>query len=267
MTKEAYPFRMDNLIPWSIVAFDSEERNPSERIQMIKELGFRQYAFGGRAKHLATMKEEWRMAKKEGIRISAAWLYLNAKKDCPGQLKPMSENIFQSLKEVGLETQIWVGFHPEYFVGLAEEEALQKGIKMMGYLCQRAKSINCKMALYNHGGWLGEPENQLKIIRALPQYDIGIIYNFHHGHNQLDRYAEIIENIMPYLWSVNLNGMKKEGPKIISIGQGTLEKEMIALLIEKGFKGPFGILGHVKGGDAKLILKENLEGLHTLFPR
>ncbi|MFT6754609.1 MAG: hypothetical protein ACJAV9_000076 [Urechidicola sp.] len=33
------PFRTENLIPWSIVAFDKLERTPSERVAMVKRLG------------------------------------------------------------------------------------------------------------------------------------------------------------------------------------------------------------------------------------
>ena len=61
--------------------------------------------------------------------------------------------------------------------------------------------------------------------------------------------------------------MKKDGPKIITIGEGNLEKEMIQELLDLGYKGPFGILGHVKGGDAELILIKNRIGLQKLFPQ
>jgi len=266
VAKTTYPFEIDNLIPWSIVAFDVKERTPIQRIEMVKKLGFSQYAFGGREAHIARLEEEITIAKKENIKISAVWLYINHLKDTPGKLKPMSEQVFQALGNTGLSTQIWVGFSPDYYNGLSQEQALETTTKMISYLCERAKAVNCKIALYNHGGWPGEPENQLQIMKSLPQYEIGMIYNFHHGHEQLERYSQIIEEILPYLWSVSLNGMKKEGPKIISIGKGNIEKEMIQLLIDNGYNGPWGILGHVKGGDPELILEENLNGLQTLFP-
>ncbi|MCD6543561.1 MAG: hypothetical protein J7K34_03540, partial [Flavobacteriaceae bacterium] len=79
-------------------------------------------------------------------------------------------------------------------------------------------------------------------------------------------FLEDIKKMKPYLWCVNLNGIKKDGPKIITIGEGDMEKEMIQQVLDMGYKGPFGILGHVKGGDAKVILKDNLDGLQTLFP-
>ena len=45
------------------------------------------------------------------------------------------------------------------------------------------------------------------------------------------------------------------------IGQGNLEIEIIHLLVLLGYKGPFGVLGHVKNEDVALTLKQHLRGL------
>ena len=257
------PFRTENLIPWSIVAFDKLERTPSERVSMIKNLGFSQYAFGGRKKHVETMVAELNIAKAVGIKISAVWLYIN-NKDTLLNLKRVNEMVFKSLKATGLSTQIWVGIDAEFFEGLTQSQSLKKAQDMISFLSKKAQKVNCKIALYNHGGWFGEPENQLEIMKRLPQYDIGIIYNFHHAHKQLENYRRIIDQIHPFLWCVNLNGMKKEGPKIMTIGQGALEKKMIEILLKKGYTGPLGILGHVKDEDVAFTLQKNLVGLQSL---
>ena len=34
-------------------------------------------------------------------------------------------------------------------------------------LAEEAGKIGCSLALYNHGGWFGEPENQIAIIERL----------------------------------------------------------------------------------------------------
>ena len=91
------PFRTENLIPWSIVAFDKLERTPSERVAMIKNLGFSQYAFGGRKKHVETLVDELNIAKSEGIKISAVWLYIN-NKDTLTALKRANEMVFESYR-------------------------------------------------------------------------------------------------------------------------------------------------------------------------
>ncbi|APY08229.1 hypothetical protein BWZ20_07900 [Winogradskyella sp. J14-2] len=258
-------FSKDNLIPWSIVGFDVKKRSPKERLEMLERLGYNKYAYGNRPEHIPTMQEEWELAKEKGINIKAVWLYINLKKDRVDKLKPQSEVVFKNLKAVGLKTQIWVGFQPNYFNDLSEEESLREAKKMIEYLSKRAKTLGCKIALYNHGGWYGKPENQLKIIKALPNEDLGVVFNFHHAHNDLDDYSENIKKLLPYLWCVNLNGMKTDGPKIITIGKGDLEKEMIQQLLDLGYKGPIGILGHIKGGDPEKILRDNEEGLKDLF--
>lgn len=264
--KNKYPFSKDNLVPWSIVGFDVKERTPKERLEMLQRLEYKQYAYGNRPKHIPTMKQEWQLAKEKGINIKAVWIYINLNKDRLNNLKPENEAVFKNLKAVGLKTQIWVGFEPTYFENLSDTESLNKAVKMISYLSNRAKKLGCRLALYNHGGWFGKPKNQLRIIKILSNHDLGIIYNFHHAHDALNDYNKNIKQLLPYLWCVNLNGMRKEGPKIVSIGNGDLEKEMIQQLIDLKYKGPFGILGHVKGGDPEIILHENYNGLQKLFP-
>ena len=104
--KSAYPFSIDNLIAWSIVGFDVKERTPEQRIEMVQELGYNQYAYGHRPRHIPSMKHEWELAKEKGVKISAVWLYINLNKDKIGNLRPESEVVFENLKAVGLETQI-----------------------------------------------------------------------------------------------------------------------------------------------------------------
>lgn len=262
-----HTFTKSKLIPWSIVGFDVKERTPIERLEMLERLGFKQYAYGNRPRHIPTMKQEWQLAKEKGIAIKAVWLYINLNKDRVQNLKPESEVVFKNIEAVGLKTQIWVGFQPTYFNNLTDEEALKQALNMIEYLSKRAERLGCKIALYNHGGWFGKPENQLRIIKALPKQDIGVVFNFHHAHDALNSYSTNIKKLLPYLWCVNLNGMKKMGPKIITIGAGDLEKEMINQLLELKYKGPFGILGHVKGGDPEFVLEENYRGLQSIFAK
>ena len=70
--------------------------------------------------------------------------------------------------------------------------------------------------------------------------------------------------MQPYLWVVNLNGMVKGGPKIVPIGKGDHEKQMLQTLKQAGYTGPFGILGHVEDADVKVVLQQNLEGFREI---
>lgn len=260
----AHLFSKSNLIPWSIVGFDIKERTPIQRLEMLERLGYTQYAYGYRPKHIPTMLQEWQLAKEKNIKIKAVWLYINLYKDKVGKLRSDAEIVFENLKKADLKTQIWVGFYPKYFDNLTDAESLEQSVHMISYLSKRAKKLGCKIALYNHGGWFGKPKNQLRIIKALPNEDLGIVFNFHHAHDSLEAYSKNIKKLFPYLWSVSLNGIKAEGPKIITVGKGNLEKQMIQELLNLNYTGSFNILGHVKGGDPEIILEENYKGLQKI---
>ena len=55
-----------------------------------------------------------------------------------------------------------------------------------------------------------------------------------------------------------------EGPKIITLGEGDRELEMLRAVQASGYRGPIGILGHTEGEDIRIVLERNLKGLETL---
>ena len=135
---------------------------------------------------------------------------------------------------------------------------------MINYVKTIADEIGCKLAIYNHHGWFGDPHNQLKILEALNQKDISMVYNFHHAHEHVDEFCDFVKEIIPYLSYVNLNGVKKDGEQILPIGKGDHEFEMLKCLKAEGYNGPFGILGHIKTEDVKIVLERNIDGLKKL---
>lgn len=250
---------MGDLVAWCIVPFDSRKRTPEERIAMLDRLGFKRYAYDWRAEHLPDTARELRLARDHGIRVEAVWVWIE--KDQPGRLSESNERLLAALKEAGLATQLWVGFAPGFFEGASDQEKVARGVEMVRYLSERAAQTRSRVALYNHGDWFGEPENQIRIIAALPGREIGLVYNFHHGHEHVARFDALVKAIRPYLWVVNLNGMRPEGPKILPFGTGTHERKMLQMVLDAGFTGPFGVLGHVDDADVEEILRGNLLGL------
>ena len=57
-------FDIDTTIPWCIVAFDSLNRTPEQRIQLLNEFGFKKYAYDWRDHHLHDMEKEISLAKE-----------------------------------------------------------------------------------------------------------------------------------------------------------------------------------------------------------
>ena len=75
---------------------------------------------------------------------------------------------------------------------------------------------------------------------------------------------------MPYLAALNINGMDpggdRAGRKILPLGQGSRDLELLRTIAASGYKGPIGILGHTQD-DAEERLKDNLDGLDWLVPQ
>jgi sugar phosphate isomerase/epimerase len=256
-------FAKQNLVAWCIVPFDKVKRDPEQRAEMLKELGISQLAWDWRDVHLSIMEEEIKTLRKNNIKLKSVWFWVNGGS---GEILDEANHfILKTLKENNVKTELWLSFNDRYFAGLSEGEKLKKAISSIGEINKKAKEIGCTLHLYNHGSWFGEPENQVMIIEGLGSKDIGIVYNFHHARHQVNDFPGLLKTMLPYLSTVNINGMKENGPMIMTVGQGDKELWMLQQLKDSGYKGSIGILSHVDDEDAKVVLERNLEGLKTLL--
>jgi hypothetical protein len=256
-------FAKNNLLAWCIVPYDSKKRSSEERALMLKELGITSIAYDMRDADLPNMENEFTTLKRYKINIKAVWFWINGDKE---QLfNNANEMILNSLAKTGTKTELWVCFPNKFFEGLTDEEKVQKGAKAIQYIHQRAAEIGSTIALYNHKDWFGEPANQVKIIEATGLKDIHIVYNFHHGHEQVGKLDDILKVTKPYLTTVNLNGMKGTTFNILTIGQGDHELDMLKKLRKSGYNGYIGIIGHTDNEDVKLVLQRNMNGLKQLL--
>jgi len=255
-------FEKENLVAWCIVPFDAEGRSPQERAEMLNNLGISRFAYDYGDEHIPSFKEEILTLKDYHITLSAVWLWVDPWWEEP--LNDAGREILDILKETGTHTEIWLGLPDNAFEGKSDEESLSRATGVVREILQEAGDIGCTIALYNHGGWFGEPENLIRIVEAVGPEKIRIVYNFHHGHHQVDHFGAKLEKMLPYLSTININGMRVEGPKIITLGQGDRELEMLKIIRASGYAGPIGILGHTEGEDIRVVLEDNLQGLEEL---
>jgi hypothetical protein len=59
--------------------------------------------------------------------------------------------------------------------------------------------------------------------------------------------------------------MNPNGPKILPPGQGTEDQMILKMVLESGYHGPIGILGHIEVEDVEIVLTRNLESLKELL--
>lgn len=264
-TNKADPiFKVEEITPWCILGFDALDRTPKQRIAMLKQMGFTKYGYNKGKGDLSRMKEEFKLARENNIEINSVFLWLNAKRDSVGKLSPANQELLSNLTEIKSKPTIWLSFSHNFFEGLNQKQSISLSIEMIEFIKLKTDKTGCKLALYNHDGWFGNPYHQVEILEKLNQNSITIVYNFHHAHKYIDEFPEIVKKIKPYLSHVNLNGVKKNGPKILTIGEGDYEFKMIKVLRNEGFNGPWGILGHIKTEDVQHVLKQNIDGLNLL---
>ena len=256
-------FAKQNLVAWCIVPFDRVERTPEQRALMLHELGITQLAYDWRLKHLSSFQDELKSLKNHNIKLKSVWLWIE--NDSTPILDSANQVILDVLKSQRVETDLWVGFSNNYFEGLSDDQKLDKGVKAVEYLQKKASGIGCTLNLYNHGDWFGDPRNQIRIIEKSGLKNIGMVYNFHHAHQQVDDFPNLLPKMLPYLKTVNLDGIKIDGPKILTLGEGDKELEMLKTLKASGYNGSIGIIGHIEAEDVKVVLERNIEGLKTLL--
>jgi hypothetical protein len=247
-------FAKDNLVAWCIVPFDAKKRGPAERADMAKRLGFTKIAYDWRGEHVSTFEQEILEYKKRDIEFFAFWSWHDS-------FEPL-------IKKHGIKPQIWKTLGSPK--GATQEAKVYAAAKSMIPLVKKCELLELKLGLYNHGGWGGEPANLVTVCQALHKQghkNVGIVYNFHHGHGHVDDFKESLQAMKPYLLCLNLNGMSgknQQFQKILPIGRGANEAQMLKVILEVGYEGPIGILGHVASRDVEIVLRENLKGLREL---
>ena len=252
-------FRTDNLVAWCIVPFDASKRGPADRAEMVKELGLSRIAYDWRQEHISEFEEEIQQYQKHGIEFFAFWSWHDS-------LTPLIE-------KYKIRPQIWMMLKSPH--ASTQSEKVQLAAEQLLPMAKRTKNLGCKLGIYNHGGWAGEPLNMVAVCKHLREKHgfehVGIVYNCHHGHSHIEGFEKSFKAMQPYLLCLNLNGMADPQSvqgiknKIIPIGSGQHEAKMINTVIESGYHGPIGILDHRSEFDSKESLQMNIDGLSKLL--
>ncbi len=257
-------FARTNLVAWCIVPFDARKRGPEERAALLERLGVTQLAYDYRAEHIPTFDAEIKALKRHRIRLLAWWF--------PGALNDEARLILDVLRRHQLRgVQLWVSGGGGAVASTAEQQArVESEAARLRPIAEATAALGCSVALYNHGGWFGEPGNQIAIIehlRAGGVTNVGIVYNQHHGHDHVDRFAGLLAEMKPHLLALNLNGMTRDGEqtgrKILPLGRGELDLALLKIIRDSGWRRPIGLLNHTDE-DAEVRLRENLAGLESL---
>lgn len=248
----------DNLVAWCIVPFDASKRTPKQRAEMVQRLGLRRVAYDWRQEHIAEFEEEIIQYKEHQLEFFAFWSWHDS-------IEPL-------IRRHKIHPQIWSMLpNPK---AEDQKDKVYEAAEAMVPLVRKTSLLGCRLGLYNHGGWAGEPANMVAVCEYLQRHHdaahLGIVYNFHHGHEHIDRFEDHLNAMLPHLICLNINGMASADVvrggrnKILTPGQGEHEADMLRVVLKSGYSGPIGILDHRSDRDSEEVLKENLAGLEEI---
>ena len=260
-------FARGNLLAWCIVPFDARKRGPQERAAMLQRLGIGALAYDWRDQHIERFDEELCQLRDHGVEMTAFWLSGSYQQDERGVWEdPHLLAALEFVERNDLKIEMWkmlVGgdlqqiadVNARYDAAAAQAEVLATIFNERG----------CTYGMYNHGSWGGEPATMVEVVKRVEVDNVGIVYNFFHGHDQLDLMPDAFRAMRPYLMSVNLNGMTPEGPKILPLGTGERDREILQMIADSGYDGPIGLIDHRPEIDAEVSLRENLAGMQKIL--
>ena len=92
----------ENLHAWTVAPFDAVDRSPHERVAMLARLGFKNYAYSWRHKHVPTFDAELEALERHRIKL-LAWNFLALEPD-----DPLTSSTLDLFKRHHVTPQLWV---------------------------------------------------------------------------------------------------------------------------------------------------------------
>lgn len=260
--------RTENLVAWCVVPFDAQGRTPEQRAQMLHDLGMTKLAYDWREEHVPSWDAEVDALRRHNIELTAFW--------CSSSLDPLEDpqvqRIVDFLKRRGVHTQLWLNLPSGELEKIeSQEQRVARAAIAVKQLAEQVQPLGCQVGLYNHGGWLGQPETMVRIMKQLAdEENVGLVYNFHHAHQDLNAFPQALFDMQPYLMCLNLNGTNLSGgqvptQKVVTLGEGELDQRVLTWIRMAQYTGPIGILDHRPELDARESLQSNLDGLQQLL--
>jgi sugar phosphate isomerase/epimerase len=252
-------FDPQNLTAWCVVPFDARKRGPMERAEMLQRLGFKNFAYDWRSKDVPTFDAEVEALNQHGINLVAWWFPTE-----PGD--PNARTILEVIQRHGLHPQLWVMGSGSPTKTEAEQlQRTDQEAERIRKIVELAAPYGCKVELYNHNGWFGQPDNEVAVIERLKQKGVsgvGMVYNFSHGHADMADFPAIWKRIQRCVVAVNVSGMVTS-ERLVPPSQGDKELDMLRAIQQSGWRGPIGLIAE-QGGDAEVTLGNDLRGLEWL---
>jgi len=254
-----------NLFAWCVASHDGAQRSPEERAAMLARLGIPNLAWGNRmagVESLPLFAAEAEALERHGLGLLGRFFpAVSTAEECA---ELFNERLLR------LAPQIWIPEGDPCLLAEDQEKRIQQEAARVRPVAAAARRLGLRVALYNHRGWFGHPENQLAIIERLRDEglpNVGMAFCLHWSHDFLDRFEELFARMQPHLFALMLSGLfpggDRDGRQFPPLGAGSEDLRILRCVLRSSWAGPVGLINHTSF-DAEERLADHLDGLAWL---
>ena len=269
-----------------LVAHDAVPRTALERATMLREIGLSRIVWDWREEHIDSFDAELDALRLAGVHLAGMWTplpmpaleepdYASRFGTVPARLKYLITEAARRGLSPDLWTQISFGT-PGAPLALSPEvhrsEVQRTADHLMG-IARLARGHGMCLMLTNHGGWAGQPQTLVDVVRELEARglsNVGIGLRLHHAHHLIPDLDRHVAALGDYLAAVMLSGAdagaELSGRVVLPFGAGSRDRWVTHVLMESGWQGQ--LLVHAVGrDDARARLLDSLEGWEWALDR
>lgn len=249
-------------LPNAFFAFDNGVNrgkwNPGKQAKVLEDLGYDGISYNGPGQ----MSQRLEAFRSRGMQVFS--IYVRAALNKDPAYDPRLKDAISKLD--GSNTFLWL------FVTGRKETDDERAVEVVREIADMAARADLKVALYpHHGMYIATVEDALRMVRKADRNNLGVTFNLCHSlkAGNADRAKELLEEAMPHLYLVSINGASKQGNDWHDEGWDLLKQTLdrgeynveglIAKLQDLGYTGPIGLQCYNIGGDAVDNLRRSMK--------
>jgi len=244
--------------PFCIDWHDAKKRSFQEQAVMLKELGYDGVGhiwLDGVADRLKTLDEA-------GLRLFQITMTVDV---APGKTPydARFKDVLALVKGRRVQFDLLVGGATP-----SDSSADPCAVAILREMSDLALDSGAQLLLYPHvGDWIERIQDSVRVADKVARPNVGVMFNLCHWLrvDQQRDYKPLLQQAMPRLWAVSLNGADELDPGpdwdhyIQPLDKGSFDVPgLLKTLKELGYKGPIGLQCYGIGGDAREHLARSI---------
>jgi sugar phosphate isomerase/epimerase len=234
----------------------------------------KKYGFDG-IEHIETTNilEFKEVLAEQNLKIFASYVKIDIDRKLP-YLQEWKE-VIPKLK--GTDIILWCHIHSAKFKP-SDEDADARIVTIIQELADFAKPYGVKLAIYPHTWFLAEKaEDSFRIAQKVNRNNVGAVFNLPHflKTDSEENLESVLNLIYPKLFAVSICGaesgetMSMDWNQLIQpLGEGSFDTyHLVEYLVNKGFRGPFGLQTYGLEGPPEIYLQQSGEAWNAFKHR